>query len=113
MSIPMQGPCRPKAYATRPLWYGAPTPGAASKPEGAVKLHRVPLQMTHAGVACRGSGSIGSSLAQRHSLQQPHGLCWACWAVTACFEKASCLAEGDFNCSCNLNCSGTLSSTGN
>lgn len=25
--MPLQGPCRPNAYATRPPWYGAPTPG--------------------------------------------------------------------------------------
>jgi hypothetical protein len=28
VSMPLHGPWSPKAYATRPLWYGAPTPAA-------------------------------------------------------------------------------------
>ena len=26
VSMPLQGPCSPKVYAMRPLWYGAPLP---------------------------------------------------------------------------------------
>ena len=34
VSMPLQGPCRPKVYATRPLWYGAPLPAAGGPGEG-------------------------------------------------------------------------------